>query len=767
MFGASAGVMVGPPHGAEAGRLIFSSILVALSLGGEALAQPVLCHSDTLTAPTFTPGAFGVLVLGVRAPSSGEGGESEPLSDRLQARLAAEVRGPYGQKANLKEDGFSFAQVDCAVDTPAQAWAAARAWGAEIVIFPGAGGLVHLAHVGRNAPSASIDREMPLFWRQRAPDTWTVSLFDEERVEAVPMVVIGMHLLETLRLGDAEGYLEEAYDLLVEAQPGSAALSLATLARAQAHANMSEAARLSVQDAISACGVDDRCLGAMYEERAYIAWATRELPLSAATLERASLKAEAANDNSTLARLQYAMGRVREAQGQRAGALESLRAAEDAFKVNGDARAELWCALGRVQLRVFEGYAEEVRAELETLPGRFDMAGEPDGQIAALDVLGTALSALGEPALALAAHDEALKLAQARGDESAQAMATSLGAAALAELGQLPEAITRLERALFLYEVSRDPRTIGPTQAEIGRLYQRSGDERRAQSAWERSVELCRQSNLHRCEVQSLASLSISYLSTGERALAMERLDKAIQRVQDVGDTRWEAELRLQVARASELSGDKRTALEQSLLALELAQKTGDRILQAELTDRAATAHAALGEEDRALALWRDALPMLLAVDELGRAVELWFTLDEIYTDRATPAEGLPLGLSLLPRLGEVPDPLLRQTFLKRLLALAEASPDNSAAVAQILAVYAPELRAQGDTLGAIAAWRRCAELRAAAGDRVGALAAYEAANALAKGALKAEAPKLKASLEATGLTGKDVDALKAKMTGR
>jgi hypothetical protein len=174
-----------------------------------------------------------------------------------------------------------------------------------------------------------------------------------------------------------------------------------------------------------------------------------------------------------------------------------------------------------------------------------------------------------------------------------------------------------------------------------------------------------------------------------------------------------------------------------------------------------------LGEEDRALALWRDAFPMLLAVDELGRAVELWFTLDEIYTDRATPAESLPLGLSLLPRLNEVPDPLLRLTFLKRLLALAEATPDNSAAVAQILAVYAPELRAQGDTLGAIAAWRRCAELRAAAGDRVGALAAYEAANALAKGALKAEAPKLKASLEATGLTGKDVDVLKAKMTGR
>ncbi|MCK6524775.1 hypothetical protein L6R49_25505, partial [Myxococcota bacterium] len=123
MRGDAAGVYAGLTP-AEARRLILSSFLAVLTLSGEALAQPVLCHSDTLTAPSFTSGAFGVLVLGVRTPAPAQGGESEPLSDRLQARLAAEVAGPYGQKANLKADGFSFAQVDCAVDTPAQAWAA-------------------------------------------------------------------------------------------------------------------------------------------------------------------------------------------------------------------------------------------------------------------------------------------------------------------------------------------------------------------------------------------------------------------------------------------------------------------------------------------------------------------------------------------------------------------------------------------------------------------------------------------------------------------
>lgn len=740
--------------------------MLSVWFGALALAQapPAPCGPQ-LPAPDFGGnGGFRVLVLGVQAPGIDAEVGPEPLSTRLERRLGEEVASSYGKQAGLVATDYRVRQLDCAISAEAQAWQLARTWGVDLVLYPGAGTRVTAAVPRKGAPSATLGRAQALYWYNPIPERFSADLAHFAESEALPLLVVGLELAREGALQSAQDYLDEAYSLLYEGSPGSAARTLALLAHAQLRAGQVDNARLTVSDLAQGCGTGADCLPVALEERAMMAFASGDAALAIAAYERLLEHTQAGADPAATARARFALGRARAEGGQLAQAQQDLSAALDAFVNLGDLRSSAICRLALAEGQVLSGEPERAAPLLGQALDAFRHLQDLAGEAWTHEVRAWALLVSGDTTLARRAADEAVAVAQRTPDLHAQALATQRLAEVQAAQGDLVAAIASQERALVYFEASRDAISLGPAQLELGRLNQRAGRAPQAELAWGRAAELCGAAGQVRCEVKALESQGRSALSRGQVQPGVALLEQAIQRVNRLGDSRWEAELRRSVGEALEAAGERRAALAQYQQALAVAERVQDLAGQAELGERVGDTHAAFGEEQQALAAYGRAVPAWVGLGELEHAATLWLVMADICADRQEPAPALEAAQPLLNALGELNDPAVRATVRMTAAGLARAAQDPAGAAA-LYDQAAGDAQAAADPARRLDATLRCAESYAAAGQADPALRAYQGAVALVgTPALKAQKPAVRDSLTASALTGPQVDALLLKL---
>ena len=209
-------------------------------------------------------------------------------------------------------------------------------------------------------------------------------------------------------------------------------------------------------------------------------------------------------------------------------------------------------------------------------------------------------------------------------------------------------AITRLQRAISLFDAADDRSRQIEALGSLGEVYNRLGESHEAIGVYTTIVELARRIGNRAAEVAALQNIGLEYSNLGEYPKALQYLEESLAGKRSLGTDNESPQVNT-IALTYSRMGDTRKALEYYGQALEIRRRRGDRNGQAfTLAGIGATVllrdeyQKAIDSFKQALALWselNDPQQQALALNNIG-AVYTKLGDDQLaleYYERALP----------------------------------------------------------------------------------------------------------------------------------
>jgi tetratricopeptide (TPR) repeat protein len=216
------------------------------------------------------------------------------------------------------------------------------------------------------------------------------------------------------------------------------------------------------------------------------------------------------------------------------------------------------------------------------------LAGDRQGEGAALGNLGNCYSALGDPRKAIEFLKRALVIDRHVGDRLGEGNTLGNLGIAYKDLGDAGKAIGCYEQCLKLHREMGDRLGEGAALGNLGNAYADLGDRRKAIDFYELHLAIAREMGDRRGEGNDLGNLAIAYKELGDVRKAIEFYEQALVIRREIGDRRGEGNDLWNSALALDKLSDRAQAIARAEAAL--------RIYEAIEDPNAAKVRAALSE---------------------------------------------------------------------------------------------------------------------------------------------------------------------------
>jgi CHAT domain-containing protein/tetratricopeptide (TPR) repeat protein len=353
------------------------------------------------------------------------------------------------------------------------------------------------------------------------------------------------------------------------------------------------------------------------------------------------------------------LGRYREVIASNERSLEIRRARNDRW---GEAVTSLNLCLVRLYL---SEWREAIGCYEELLP-LLEEVGENDAE--ALNGLGGAYSALGEPRKAREHYTRSLEKRRALKDWTNEARVLNNLAVLAADQDELGDALVYYGQALEAFRKLGDRDWEARTLSNLGNVYLALGDPQRALGYFQEALPIRQEVGNRRGEVVTLGLLGLARERLGEVREALKLYEQALRIAKEIENPTGEATSLNLLAQGHLTAGDLARALELFKQAAALQRRLENRGGLAFALQRTGEVEARLGQREKALDTFREALDLhRLLGDPAGQAETLSsLAAAERALGRLEDAlshAGEAIGLIESVR-ASVADPSLRASFL-------------------------------------------------------------------------------------------------------
>ncbi len=294
----------------------------------------------------------------------------------------------------------------------------------------------------------------------------------------------------------------------------------------------------------------------------------------------------------------------------------------------GEATAMPWGQRqGQVLLELGRAYTHlgEFDRALACWQELLKQGGGPEGREAALFELGGVQEILGRYDEAIAAYEQALTLANERGDGAGTGRATGRIGRVHYYRGHYDKALALLHKYLRGARQDRDRRLEGAILSDIGRVYAAQGDGDRALSLQQQALNLAQDHDDERGVAVALTYLGAVYGDLGNYTQAVKHLQQSLLLAQQQQARLLQGDIFLYLGHNQTLLEEYTAASEALQMALNLARSLRARRLQALVLGASTRLYQALGNYERAQA---DCEQALAIATELGLPeAEAWAAL--------------------------------------------------------------------------------------------------------------------------------------------
>ncbi|HEV7684377.1 MAG TPA: tetratricopeptide repeat protein, partial [Pyrinomonadaceae bacterium] len=278
----------------------------------------------------------------------------------------------------------------------------------------------------------------------------------------------------------------------------------------------------------------------------------------------------------------------------------------------------------RERVRGTKAGREEAIKKFEQARQLYVAAGDRTGEAAALHVMGSIYSSLGERQIALEYYSQALPLRRAEGDRSGEAYTLTNIGRAYDSLGEVQKALEYQDLALPLWRAIGDRIGEATTLHNMATVYDELGEKQKALEYFNKALPIYKAIGDRNGEAYTLTGIGVAYYSLGEKQRALEYYNQALSIRRAIGDRSGEGDSlnNIGVVYASLLEMKK--ALEYYDQALPIRKAVGDRRGEAYTLTNIGVVHYSLGEFKKALEYYGTALPLRKAAgDRRGEASTL------------------------------------------------------------------------------------------------------------------------------------------------
>jgi CHAT domain-containing protein/Tfp pilus assembly protein PilF len=186
------------------------------------------------------------------------------------------------------------------------------------------------------------------------------------------------------------------------------------------------------------------------------------------------------------------------------------------------------------------------------------------------------------------------------------------------------QAIVALEKALQLYQQTRNLGGQANSLLGLGRIYDLLGDKQQALEFYNQSLPLRRQVGDKAGEATTLNNIGGVYSDLGDFQTALEYYNQSLPLSRQVGDKAGEAVTLNNIGLVYNALGDRQTALSFYNQSLPLWRQVGDKAGEARTLSNIGLVYNALGDKQIALDYYNQSLPLSRQVgDKAGEALTL------------------------------------------------------------------------------------------------------------------------------------------------
>ena len=321
-------------------------------------------------------------------------------------------------------------------------------------------------------------------------------------------------------------------------------------------------------------------------------------------------------------------------------ALADFRTAREHYRTVGDRAGEM---KSLIEIGVVENYLSRPEA-LAAADQAERLARALDDRAALARVLRVKASIYrlaGDLVAAVRAVEQATEINRAIGNRLAESRSLNFTANIYLNLGEIEQAIALYQRALPITRAANDRFFESAILGNLGQLYSRLGDSGKALSLHERALAIARAANNPRAVFRDLNALGLGQLSSGSHAKARELFIESLGLARKMSDRTLEADSLNLLGATDSAMGAYRDAVEQHLAALAIHRQLGDLFGQAQVLNAAGRAQHRVGDSDRALEALQEAVSILQRLRRVVDESNVLRNLAEVERDRGRLADAL------------------------------------------------------------------------------------------------------------------------------
>jgi len=292
--------------------------------------------------------------------------------------------------------------------------------------------------------------------------------------------------------------------------------------------------------------------------------------------------------------------------------IEALREATSADRIHVDAQNRLIEAQQLWAKRTADSLKEALPKFEESL-SLWRTLGDRWGEADVLWYLADVQNLLQEPGKALDILEKLLALRRSLADVRGEAAALEHIASNYRFLSEYQKALEYQTEALRLARSVHDEE-LGGFLSEMGLIYIRLGEPRRALEYFEEALPVHRANGLRDLEAIALWDIGNVYHSSGELQKALTYYAQALPMVTTLGMPRHQASVLGSMGVVYKAQGDIHKAIEHFQQSLELSRKVGHRSVEASALTYLGEAYISLGNSERALEVLGQALVLQRAI---------------------------------------------------------------------------------------------------------------------------------------------------------